>query len=63
MSPLYYAVGASGFILRCKITQKKRYAQVFYTKNAKKGLATCDFHANIAHPEQAQMVKMTYKSC
>ena len=38
MSPLYYAVGASGFILRCKITQKKRYAQVFYTKNAKKVL-------------------------
>ena len=33
------------------------------SEKSKKGLATCDFHANIAHPEQAQMVKMTCKSC
>ena len=33
------------------------------SEKSKKGLATCDFHANIARSEQAQMAKMTCKSC
>ena len=32
------------------------------SEKSKKGLATCDFHANIAHSEQAQMAEMTCKS-